>query len=84
MKKTTKKTPARRSQVAEMRAEYDFAGGERGKYATTFTKGTVMVVLDADVAEAFPTGEDVNRALRAILNAIPKRATRRRATKKAT
>ncbi|MBA2292888.1 MAG: hypothetical protein H0W15_10590 [Gemmatimonadales bacterium] len=82
MKKTPKASPARPGRVAEMRAEYDFSGGERGKYAKMFGKGTVMVVLDPDIAEAFPTGVDVNRALRAILDAVPARAPRRRAIKK--
>jgi hypothetical protein len=67
-----------------MRAEYDFSGGERGKYAKRFGKGATMVVLDPDVADAFPTGADVNRALRAILEAAPKHAPRRRPAKKTT
>jgi hypothetical protein len=84
MKKTPKPSPVRRSRVAEMRAEYDFSGGERGKYAKRFGKGATMVVLDADVADAFPTGEDVNRALRAILEAAPRRAPKRRSAKRTT
>jgi hypothetical protein len=43
-----------------------------------------MVLLDPDIADAFPTGADVNRALRAILEAVPKRTARRRGAKKAT
>jgi hypothetical protein len=82
MKKTSKFRPERRKAVAEMRAEYDFSGGERGKYAKRLDKHATMVVLDPDVAEVFPTGVDVNRALRAILDAVPKRATRRRTTGK--
>ncbi|MEO5826259.1 MAG: hypothetical protein ABIR59_10260 [Gemmatimonadales bacterium] len=65
-----------------MRAEYDFSAGERGKFAKKFAKGAVMVVLDPDIADAFPTGADVNRALRAILDAVPPRSPRRRAVKK--
>ena len=39
----------------EMRAEYDFSGGVRGKYAGRFGRGGVVrvVVLAPDVAEAF-------------------------------
>lgn len=84
MKKTPKASPPRRGRVAEMRDEYDFTSGERGKYAKRFGKGAVMVVLDPDIADAFPTGADVNRALRAILEAVPKRAVGRRAAKKTT
>jgi len=84
MKKTPKSSPVRRSRVAEMRAEYDFSGGERGKYTKRFGKGATLVVLDPDVADAFPTGADVNRALRAILEAAPKRTPRRRSVTKTT
>lgn len=35
MKKTPKSSPVRGSRVAEMRAEYDFSGGERGKIDLT-------------------------------------------------
>ena len=48
----------------EMRAEYDFSGGQRGKYAARYAEGSNVVVLDPDVAAAFPNAESVNRALR--------------------
>jgi len=47
-----------------MRPEYDFSKGVRGKYAKRYAEGTNVVVLDPDVAAAFPTAEAVNRALR--------------------
>ena len=53
-----------KDQVGEMRAEYDFRGGERGKYAKRYAEGSNVVVLDPDVAERFKTSEEVNRALR--------------------
>lgn len=84
MKKTPKATLVRPGRVTEMRAEYDFSGGERGKYAKRFGKGTILVALEPDIAEAFPTGADVNRALRTILEAAPKRPLRRRSAKKTT
>jgi hypothetical protein len=49
-----------------MLSEYDFSGGVRGKYAGRFEKGTIMVVLDPDVAEIFPDPRSVNKALRAL------------------
>jgi hypothetical protein len=57
-------------QSAEMRDEYDFSGGVRGRYADRYAQGTNVVVLDPDVAEAFPTPKAVNDALRA---QIPRR-----------
>lgn len=51
----------------EMRKEYDFSKGVRGKYAGRFAVGTKLVLLDPDVAEAFPTAQSVNAALRNLL-----------------
>ena len=47
--------------------EYDFRAGVRGKYASRYSEHTNVVVLDPDVAKAFPTAADVNRALRRLL-----------------
>ncbi len=38
----------------DLRAEYDFARGVRGKYARRFAQGANVVVLEPDVAKAFP------------------------------
>ena len=54
----------------DMRPEYDFAtmkGGVRGKYVRRFRSGTNLVLLEADVAKAFPTNAAVNEALRGLL-----------------
>lgn len=48
----------------EMRAEYDFSKGVRGKYAKAFAAGSNVVVLDPDVAKRFKTSNAVNNALR--------------------
>ena len=55
------------NEVDEMRAEYDFSEGVRGKYAERYAQGTNVVVLDPDVAAEFKTAEDVNKALREIV-----------------
>lgn len=49
----------------ELRPEYDFSGGVRGKYAGRFTRAHV-VAIDPDVARVFPDEESVNAALRAL------------------
>lgn len=48
----------------EMRDEYDFSKGVRGKYAKRFAKGSNVVVLDPDVAARFSTSKAVNDVLR--------------------
>ena len=50
----------------EMRDEYDFSRGKRGKYAARFAKGSNVVVLDPEVAEVFPDAEAVNQALKVL------------------
>jgi hypothetical protein len=52
------------SEQEEMRDEYDFSGGQRGKYAKRFEAGSNVVVLDPDVASEFRTRQTVNDALR--------------------
>jgi hypothetical protein len=75
MKKVQRKR-AKKSRVSEgMRAEYDFSGGIRGKYAARFAEGTNLVLLAPDVAAAFPTADAVNRALRTIMKERAKRRT---------
>lgn len=54
----------------DLRPEYDLAKlkrGVRGKYYERATAGTTLVLLDRDVAEAFPDGTTVNQALRALI-----------------
>lgn len=61
-----------------IRREYDFASmtsGVRGKHFDEYRKGTNVVLLQPDVAEAFPTEDAVNEALRGILSTT--RAVRR-------
>ena len=63
---------------ADILSEYDLAsmkGGVRGKYYQRYRKGTNVVLLEPDVAEAFPTEDAVNEALRGILGTA--RAVRR-------
>ena len=61
-----------------MRSHYDFSGGVRGKYAARYREGTNVVLLDPDVAAAFPDSESVNKALRALLSGVPARRPKRR------
>jgi hypothetical protein len=55
--------------IDEMRPEYDFSGGVRGKYLPRLAKGTDVVLLDRDVAKVFPTSKAVNDALRVLAEA---------------
>ena len=60
----------------DMRAEYDFSGGVRGKYVQRFREGTNIVVLEPDVAAEFKDSAAVNDALRKVLKSRGKRSRR--------
>jgi len=50
-----------------MRPNYDFSGGVRGKYVERYRRGNNVVLLDPEIAAAFPDSAAVNDALRALL-----------------
>ena len=58
----------KKTSVEQMRPEYDFSGGVRGKYLPR-AKGAHVVVLDRDMAKVFPTSKAVNDALRVLAEA---------------
>ena len=60
----------------ELRPEYDFTGGVRGKFFNEYQKGTNVVLLDPDVAEVFPDSTSVNEALRALARIVKKQTKR--------
>lgn len=65
------------SGVSEMRAEYDFSNAVRGKYHKRLAKeGSNVVVLEPDVAKAFPDSASVNEALRVVIKAAGRTARR--------
>jgi hypothetical protein len=51
----------------EIRPEYDFSHGVRGKHYEAYRAGTNVVFLDPDVAKAFGDSASVNHALRLLL-----------------
>ena len=62
----------------DLRPEYDFTtlnGGVRGKYYKQATAGTNLVLLEPDVARAFPDSSSVNRALR-LLQEVARKSSR--------
>ena len=78
MKKAKHKT------TDELRSEYkrsDFGNLMRGKYAARVAAETNVVVLEPEVAEAFPNDRAVNEALRGLLDVA---ATTARLTRRST
>lgn len=67
---STQKKEAENEMEDELRSEYDFSqlqGDVRGKYVERYRKGTNLVLLDPDVAQAFPNDAAVNEALRLLI-----------------
>ncbi len=72
-----------------MRPSYkrsDFGDMVRGKYAKRIRESTNVIVLDPEVAKAFPNDEAVNNALRGLISPTRSSARARstRKTKKTT
>jgi hypothetical protein len=59
--------PRSKPKSDEMRSEYDFSQGVRGKYFQRYMQSSNVVVLEPDVASAFPNAEAVNDALRGLM-----------------
>ena len=71
-----KKTPETKSRkVAEMAKEYhfDYSKAKPNRFATRMKDGPLVAVIDPDVAKVFTTAEQVNKALRALISAIPEK-----------
>ncbi len=54
----------------EIRPEYkreDLGKGVRGKYASAYAEAHNIVLLDPEVAKAFPSEEAVNKALMSLM-----------------
>lgn len=54
----------------ELREEYDFSGGVRGKYAARYAEGTNLVLVDPELAKRFPDSAAVNAALRTLVKIV--------------
>jgi hypothetical protein len=63
----------------ELRPEYrfDYQEARPNRFADPERRQRLAVVLDEDVAEVFTTADSVNRALRALLEAVPGTGARR-------
>jgi hypothetical protein len=73
-----------RKEGDELRPEYrrsDFGKLVRGKYAARAARETNIVVLEPELAEAFPNAKAVNEALRGLLDVA---ATTARLTRRST
>ena len=76
-KPLSKRLPADRADADEILPEYDFKRGSPNKFASRYAAGSAVVVLEPDVAAAFPSSGEANEALRALAGIIQKHSNRR-------
>jgi hypothetical protein len=70
-----KKTPVNKPRkTAEMSVEYkfDYKKARPNRFAGKMKEGPLVIVLDPDVAKIFTSAKQVNKALRALISAMPK------------
>ncbi len=83
MKKSLSKgVPADRVDTDEILPEYDFKRGSPNKFASRYAVGSAVVVLEPDVAAAFPNSGEANEALRALSGIIQKHRHRRQVSRR--
>ena len=61
------KTMKHKVKEPEMRAEYDFSSGVRGKFYRQYIDSSNVVVLEPDVHKRFKNARAVNKALRSLM-----------------
>ena len=73
-----KKTPSTKSRkITEMakRSAYrfDYSKAKPNRFASRMKDAPLVAVIDPDVAKVFTTAEQVNKALRALISAMPEK-----------
>ncbi len=81
-KEHRKSRKAGRVDVDEILPEYDFSRARPNKYASRYAAGSIVVVLEPDVAAVFPNAGEANEALRALAGIIQKYRPRRTASRR--
>ena len=81
-RKHSKGQEAIRVDMDEILPEYDFSRARPNKYASRYSAGSIVVVLDPDVAAVFPSAGEANAALRALAGIIQKHHPPRAASRR--
>lgn len=71
-----KKMPTTKSRtVQEMAPEYrfDYKKAKPNRFAARMKNEPLIVMIEPDIAKVFTSAEDVNKALRALISAMPKK-----------
>lgn len=71
-----KKTPATKNRkVQEMASEYrfDYRKAKPNRFAAKMKNEPLIVMIEPDLAKVFSSAEKVNKALRALISAMPEK-----------
>ena len=68
-------TKPRKAADMEKRAAYrfDYSKAKPNRFASRMKDSPLVAVIDPDVAKVFTTSEQVNKALRALISAMPEK-----------
>lgn len=73
MKKTRKpKTPKPLTDEPRSEYQFDYGKAKPNRFADRDKEGQIVVMLDPDIAKVFKTSKAVNKALRALITALPR------------
>ena len=61
--------------------DFDYSKAKPNRFANIVKEKVVLYPIDKDVAEVFQNPSQVNKALRAIINAMPQKTSKRRSRK---
>lgn len=72
--KKTRNPKIPKSLTDEPRSEYrfDYSKAKPNRFANRDKEGQIVVMLDPDIAKVFKTSKAVNKALRALITALPR------------
>ncbi len=70
MKKTLVTKPRKTAEMAKEH-RFDYSKAKPNRFAARMKDAPLVAVIDPDVAKVFTTAEDVNKALRALISAMP-------------
>jgi hypothetical protein len=71
-----KKTPENKTRkIQEMASEYrfDYSKAKPNRFAKRMKTEPLVVLIEPDIAKVFKTSDQVNKALRALISAMPEK-----------
>jgi len=72
-----KKISNKKNNSMKKQYNFDYSKSKPNRFAGIVKEKVILYPIDEDVAKVFQNPDEANKALRAIINAIPKKATRR-------